>query len=148
MRTISRNIVGAVLLSSDKRVLLGYRKLGGVYPNTWQIPGGGVEPGETLEETLCREIAEETGIDIRDVALLRIEGDAAGVTEKTLADGECVMCEMSFINYLVELSKPSAEYSVSPSPEFERFQWAAIDELSNLPLPPPSYALFGRLGWM
>jgi 8-oxo-dGTP pyrophosphatase MutT (NUDIX family) len=32
-----------------------------LFPNTWDIVGGHVEPGETVDETLHREVAEETG---------------------------------------------------------------------------------------
>lgn len=32
--------------------------------DTWEIPGGHIEPGETWQETACREMKEETGADI------------------------------------------------------------------------------------
>lgn len=34
-------------------------------PDTWGIPGGGVEPGERLAETAVREVREETGVEAR-----------------------------------------------------------------------------------
>lgn len=33
-------------------------------PDTWELPGGGVDEGETLDVALCREIFEETGIEV------------------------------------------------------------------------------------
>jgi len=35
-----------------------------VFPWAWVLPGGGVELGETLEQSVIREIHEETGIKI------------------------------------------------------------------------------------
>ena len=33
-----------------------------IFPNAWVLPGGKIDPGETLEECVIREIFEETGI--------------------------------------------------------------------------------------
>ena len=38
----------------------------------WSIPGGRQELGETLEETAVREVAEETGVDIRVIGLIDV----------------------------------------------------------------------------
>ena len=35
------------------------------YPGLWDLPGGGVEEGETLQEAATREAKEETGLDIK-----------------------------------------------------------------------------------
>ncbi|WP_037859204.1 bifunctional class I SAM-dependent methyltransferase/NUDIX hydrolase [Streptomyces sp. NRRL S-340] len=58
--------VGAVVLS-ERGVLLGRHRHG-----TLELPGGTVEPGESLEQTVVRELAEETGLRARaeDVTLL------------------------------------------------------------------------------
>jgi mutator protein MutT len=52
---------GAILLSGDT-LLLGRRAAHRSYPNCWDVIGGHVEPGETLEQTLLREVEEETGV--------------------------------------------------------------------------------------
>src|SRR5262249_34321490 len=45
------------------RLLLGKRAAHrAFYPDVWDIPGGHREPGETLEQTLIRELQEEVGI--------------------------------------------------------------------------------------
>jgi 8-oxo-dGTP diphosphatase len=46
------------------RVLLAQRPPGKVYAGYWEFPGGKVEPGETLEAALARELHEELGIAI------------------------------------------------------------------------------------
>jgi len=43
------------------------------YASTWSIPGGRVEPGETLAEAAVREVFEETGVPIRLDGILRVE---------------------------------------------------------------------------
>ncbi len=58
--------VGAIVLGDDG-LLLGRHRYG-----TLELPGGTVEPGESLEQTVVRELAEETGLRARaeDVTLL------------------------------------------------------------------------------
>ena len=47
-----------ILLVSNKRII------GGVEQAVWDLPGGGVEAGETLTEALRREMAEETALEV------------------------------------------------------------------------------------
>jgi 8-oxo-dGTP diphosphatase len=61
MRTV---LVSAVaLIDRDGRVLLGQRPEGKSMAGLWEFPGGKVEPGETPEAALIRELHEELGID-------------------------------------------------------------------------------------
>lgn len=55
-------VVAAVLIQPDGRVLLAQRPPGKVYAGYWEFPGGKVEPGEALEAALARELHEELGI--------------------------------------------------------------------------------------
>jgi 8-oxo-dGTP diphosphatase len=55
-------VVAAVLTQPDGRVLLAQRPPGKVYAGHWEFPGGKVEPGESLEAALARELHEELGI--------------------------------------------------------------------------------------
>jgi ADP-ribose pyrophosphatase YjhB (NUDIX family) len=43
------------------------------YGSTWSIPGGRVEPGESIVDAAVREVIEETGIPVRIDGILRIE---------------------------------------------------------------------------
>jgi 8-oxo-dGTP diphosphatase len=56
------SVVAAVLTQPDGRVLLAQRPPGKVYAGYWEFPGGKVEPGESLEAALARELHEELGI--------------------------------------------------------------------------------------
>lgn len=57
-------LVSAVaLIDSEGRVLLAQRPEGKSLAGLWEFPGGKVEPGETPEAALIRELREELGID-------------------------------------------------------------------------------------
>lgn len=57
-------LVSAVaLVDPDGRVLLAQRPVGKSMAGLWEFPGGKVEPGETPEHALIRELQEELGID-------------------------------------------------------------------------------------
>jgi len=57
-------LVSAVaLIDADGRVLLAQRPEGKSMAGLWEFPGGKVEPGETPEVALIRELQEELGID-------------------------------------------------------------------------------------
>lgn len=67
---LKRPVVGLAVFATDRdgRVLLIRRADTG----TWALPGGTVEWGETLRETLTREMAEEAGVD--DVSFEEVVG--------------------------------------------------------------------------
>ncbi|GBE20238.1 MAG TPA: NUDIX hydrolase [Candidatus Pacearchaeota archaeon] len=54
----------AIIINSDKRILLGKRdgKIG-IYPNLWGLPGGMIEYGEDIGKAIKRELKEELGVD-------------------------------------------------------------------------------------
>ncbi len=64
---IEKAVVGAVIADSDGRVLLLHRPADDYLGGLWELPSGGVEPGETLTEALRREVAEETGLTVTEI---------------------------------------------------------------------------------
>ncbi|MGN0526982.1 MAG: NUDIX hydrolase [Acutalibacteraceae bacterium] len=57
-----------VVVIKDNKILLNLRS----DTNTWGIPGGAIELGETLEETATRELKEETNLDCASFELLNV----------------------------------------------------------------------------
>jgi 8-oxo-dGTP diphosphatase len=69
-------VAAGILLDSQQRFLMGQRPVGKPYAGYWEFPGGKVEAGETLFQTLQRELQEELGITIHSsVDLMMIEHD-------------------------------------------------------------------------
>ena len=65
--TIERSVVRAVVLDVDRHVLL-FHTHDPTYPELgtwWELPGGGIDPGETYLEAIVRELAEEAGLAIQ-----------------------------------------------------------------------------------
>ncbi|ABC21198.1 (deoxy)nucleoside triphosphate pyrophosphohydrolase [Rhodospirillum rubrum] len=58
-------VTAAALIDPDGRVLLAQRPPGKSLAGLWEFPGGKLEPGETPEAALVRELAEELGVDTR-----------------------------------------------------------------------------------
>jgi len=56
-------VAAVALIDADGRVLLAERPPGKHLAGTWEFPGGKVQPGETPEIALIRELDEELGID-------------------------------------------------------------------------------------
>jgi 8-oxo-dGTP diphosphatase len=62
-------VVACALIDPDGRVLLAQRPPDKAMGGLWEFPGGKVEPGETPEATLIRELAEELGIAVQEACL-------------------------------------------------------------------------------
>ncbi|HEY8270769.1 MAG TPA: 8-oxo-dGTP diphosphatase MutT [Pseudobdellovibrionaceae bacterium] len=56
--------VVAGFLKKDGKILVGQRPENNSLPGQWEFPGGKIEPGETPEQALVRELQEELGIDV------------------------------------------------------------------------------------
>ena len=67
MKTIL--VVAAALVDFDGRVLIAQRPEGKQLAGLWEFPGGKVEPGETPETALIRELEEELGIVVKQACL-------------------------------------------------------------------------------
>lgn len=62
-RKVTEVAVG-VMVQPDGRFLLAQRPAGKPYEGYWEFPGGKLEPGETVEAALARELHEELGLDV------------------------------------------------------------------------------------
>jgi 8-oxo-dGTP diphosphatase len=62
-------VVAAALFDSEGRILLAQRPEGKSLAGLWEFPGGKLEPGETPEAALARELEEELSIRVNESSL-------------------------------------------------------------------------------
>ena len=148
LRQIERDIVGAVIVSADGKILLGKNRPGGVYEGMLTVPGGGIEPGEDAATALHREVLEETGIDLTHATVEQVATTTGGA-EKTLPDtGERVWAAMTFHNYVVTLDAPASDVTLAAGSDFAQARWFTRHELASQQLAPTVAQLLATRGYL
>lgn len=61
----------AIILDKNNDIVL-IKRMNNPYKDSWAIPGGFVEIGETVEESCIREAKEETNLDVEIVSLIGV----------------------------------------------------------------------------
>jgi 8-oxo-dGTP pyrophosphatase MutT (NUDIX family) len=116
--------VTAVVEDNEGRVLLIHR----VDNDRWALPGGQVELGERVAETVIREVREETGIEVEVLALTGVYSDPKHVI--AYDDGEVrQQFALSF------RARPVGGHLCS-SDETSEVRWLDADELDRLDIHP------------
>lgn len=124
-------LVSAVaLLDADNRVLLAQRPEGKSMAGLWECPGGKVEPGETPEAALIRELNEELGIDTHESCLAPIGFASHGYDEFHLLMPLFVCRKWQ--------GEPTAQ-------EGQTLTWVRPNALRNYPMPPADVPLVAQL---
>lgn len=65
-------VVTAAVIIRDRKVLIAQRQSGSHMEYKWEFPGGKLEPDETPEECIVREIKEEMDIDIEVIDIYKV----------------------------------------------------------------------------
>lgn len=124
--------VGAVILHNGK-ILLEKRK-NDPGKGKWSIPGGLVELGERVEETVVREVKEETGLDVEKPEHVDVV-DNVSFDE----DGK-VEYHFVIIDYFVKL----VGGTLSAASDAEELEWVTLDNVEKYDLTKTFRAFFQR----
>lgn len=108
-----------ILLKNKEGKYLLLRRSPAKYPETqkWDIPGGRINVGETLEENLAREVREETGLPIHGPV-------------KLIAAQDILKLEDKHIVRLTYAGRTEGEPVLSD--EHEEYLWVTHEELQNV----------------
>jgi putative (di)nucleoside polyphosphate hydrolase len=132
-----RPAAGVMLLNRDGKVWVGQRLDSTL--EAWQMPQGGLDPGEEAEDGAMRELEEETGIARDKVEILArapgqllydLPGDLIGKVWKGKWRGQ------SQTWFLVRFLGEDKDVNLATKePEFRAWKWAAPQELPELIVP-------------
>lgn len=126
----------ALIIDNGKVLLLYHKKLG-----VWLYPGGHIEKNETPDQTVIREVKEETGLDIeiigdKDDSLANINADVS-----VLFNPYVVLCELvgnhyhNDIIYLCKISGDNRKFKHNQN-ESEDINFFGREDIDNIKLFP------------
>lgn len=115
------NVVAAVIKDDSGKILITQRNLKKPQGGLWEFPGGKIEPNETKEQAIIREIKEELTIDIN--VKNYIDEKIFTYPEKVI---NLIALECSIINGNIELLEHE-DYRWVSSSELENFEFAPAD---------------------
>ena len=128
MKTV---LVAAVaLIDADGRVLLAQRPEGKPMAGLWEFPGGKVEPGETPEAALIRELHEELGIDTWTSCLSPLTFASHGYPD---------------FHLLMPVFACRRWQGIAHPREGQRLAWVRATDLRDYPMPPADVPLIPML---
>lgn len=123
-------VSACALIDSDNRVLLAQRPKGKPLEGLWEFPGGKIEPGETPEHTVVREMMEELGIKVKAKDLAPI-GFASHSYPK--------------FHLLMPLYACRKWLGIVSPRENQQVTWVKPLEMAAFPMPPADEPLIARL---
>lgn len=123
-------VVAAALIDGEGRTLVQQRPAGKAMAGLWEFPGGKVEPGESPEAALIRELEEELGLSVEPQDI-----SPAGFASEPLGD-----------RHLLLMLYECRRWKGAPvALEASGLKWASVSELRDLPMPAADAPLVDQL---
>ena len=123
-------VAAVALVDVDGRVLLAERPEGKHLAGMWEFPGGKVQPGETPEAALIRELDEELGIRTHESCLAPFTFASHGYEN---------------FHLLMPLYVCRKWQGIVSSREGQRLKWVRPAQLADCPMPPADKPLVALL---
>ena len=133
-----RPCVGIALFNLDGRVLVGERI---DTPGAWQMPQGGIDPGEDIKAASLRELAEEIGTDKASIITVieeKIRYDLPDALRQRLWGGRYAGQEQTWV--VARFDGQDSDINLTASEpavpaEFSRWQWIELEKTVELIVP-------------
>lgn len=130
-----RPCVGICLFNQDGKVFVGERLDN---PGAWQMPQGGIDEGETVEQALWRELQEEVGTQKAD--LIRIADqticyDLPLERVLTFWNGRYRGQEQTWVALKFTGQDSDININIFDEPEFSRWQWVSLKDTPDMIVP-------------
>ena len=121
--------IGVGIIRNHKRdILIDLRRAEGEMGGLWEFPGGKVEPNETIQDCIKREIKEELGIEV--------------------SVGECLtIIEHQYPQFKVTLFVHYCQYieGIPQAIECEEVRWVNLSEIDKYTFPEANYEIIDLL---
>ncbi len=123
-----KNIGVAVIWNDARQILIDKRRQTGLLGGLWEFPGGKLEPGETIQACIRREIMEELAIDIE-------------------VGEHLITIEHVYSHFRVTLNVYHCRHlSGEPQPlECDEIRWVNLPEIDSYPFPAANVQIIAAL---
>ncbi len=130
-----RACVGIALFNKDNQVFVGERFDN---PGAWQMPQGGIDDGESVEEAFYRELLEETGTAKAEIIHVMEEKLRYSLPPHLLGrlwNGKYCGQEQTWVAARFTGTDGDINIFHDRFPEFQAWQWSTLDDVLNLIVP-------------
>jgi 8-oxo-dGTP diphosphatase len=125
-----RLVVACALVDTDNRILIAQRPEGKSLAGLWEFPGGKVDPGESPEDALIRELREELGVETKTACLAPLTFASHSYPE---------------FHLLMPLYVCRRWTGIPEAREGQALKWVRAKALRDYPMPPADEPLIAPL---